>query len=54
MDSPNVWKYDAPNTLITRKINQLNSKNEKQLIKRIQSHPFNKLVSSYNVRISKI
>lgn len=44
MFSPNVWSFEPPNSLITTKIDELTEKCVKQTIKRIQSHPFNKLV----------
>lgn len=47
MFSPNLWSFDAPNTHITYKYNEgeANKKCEKQICKRIHSHPFNKVVN---------
>lgn len=45
MFSPNVWSFDPPNTQITHKYSDLNKNTEKQICKRIHSHPFNKAVS---------
>lgn len=44
MFAPNVWSFDAPNTQIAHKYSESNEKHEKQICKRIHSHPFNRVV----------
>lgn len=45
MFAPNVWSFDPPNTHIHHKYSESNAKHEKQICKRIHSHPFNRVVS---------
>ncbi|XP_055303662.1 ribonuclease P protein subunit p40 isoform X2 [Sitodiplosis mosellana] len=45
MFAPNVWSFDSPNTQIAYKYSESNEKHEKQICKRIHSHPFNRVIS---------
>lgn len=44
MFAPNVWSFDPPKTQIVHKYSESNEKHEKQICKRIHSHPFNRMV----------
>lgn len=48
MFAPNVWSFDSPNTHIVYKYSESNEKHEKQICKRIHSHPFNRVVRKNN------
>lgn len=46
MFAPNVWTFDPPNTHFEYKYSESNTKHEKQICKRIHSHPYNRVVSA--------
>lgn len=46
MFAPNVWSFDPPNTQFTYKYSESDRKHVKQINKRIQNHPFNRMVSN--------
>lgn len=50
MDSPDVWALNPPNTFVTYKYGKLSDKANAELIKKIQSHFFNKMVSRTRCR----
>ncbi|XP_031627936.1 ribonuclease P protein subunit p40 isoform X2 [Contarinia nasturtii] len=45
MFAPNVWSFEPPNTQIVHKYSESNEKHEKQICKRIHSHPFNRVIT---------
>lgn len=51
MICPDTWKFEAPNTSISYKIDDLTDDFQSNLNKKISSHYFNKLVSVMVVRI---